>query len=259
MTHRLVPNLSRGPRGPAAPAPPSLAWRGVHRQHPVLGFSFPPQRGSCWCDPELDLFFCTGEGWEEREAGGGPTSLWGGTASPTAAGTVTPIEDAAVTGGCSMVPHPLAPTPAWPALHRGVPQFPHLAVLPPSSSGMPGQTDATSVGARRVSGAAQAPAGVEAPILSPGRSGRTGLEPGWGSGTALASQPRGGTPGELLARSCPAKSRRDHEFVGRRLGPWRSAEHHTGDAAPPALVPRQPLCLASVHQRAPACSSPAAG
>lgn len=182
--------------------------------------------------------------------GGGPTSLWGGTASPAPAGTVTPIEDAAVTGGCSMVPHPLAPTPAWPALHRGVPQFPHLAVLPPSSSGMPGQTDATLVGARRVSGAAQAPAGVEAPILSPGRSGRTGLEPGWGSGTALASQPRGGTPGELLAQSCPAKSRRDHEFVGRRLGPWRSAEHHTGDAAPPALVSRQPLCLAGVHQRA---------
>lgn len=165
-----------------------------------------------------------------------------------------------MTGGRSMIPHPhpLAPTHAWPALHRSVPQFPHLAVLPPSSPRTPGQTDATSARARRVSGAAQAPARVEAPILSPGRSGRTGLEPGWGSGTALASQPGGGTPapralpGELLARSCPSKSQRDHEFVvGRRLGLRRSAEHHTGDAAPPALVVRHraPVCT-SVHRRA---------
>lgn len=40
-----------------------------------------------------------------------------------------------------------------------------------------------------------------------------------------------------VALRLPGKSQWDHEFVGRRLGPRRSAEHHTGDAPSPAPVP----------------------
>lgn len=185
----------------------------------------------------------------EGQSRGGPTSPWGVTASPaTRRGEWHPRRDAGGVGGTQRgtAPHPIPPIPV-----RMLPPS-RASVSPAGSCPAEQPGDARTDGRQRRRGTAgerrcSGPAGAEAPILSPGWSGRTGLELGWGSGTARLGSARGA--GELPAR-CPAphprspgKSLRDHELAERRLGPRGSAEHHTGGALPPAPCPCASLLI----------------